>query len=103
EDDVYAGGVCVIGRVGLADRVAVGEHRLPDDLHGDVRGGFERLGAGAGLRGDLAERLRAVQALAAGQAPDLAGLEGVVHGSSSLRAVAAWSSAGRWRSDSAHR
>src|SRR5690606_6969870 len=48
---------------------------------------------GAGLRGDLLEGLGAVQTLAAGEEPDLAGLEGVVHGGV---LVSEWDRCGRW-------
>src|SRR5699024_10985953 len=84
-DDAHAGRVRVPGQGDLADRVTVGEHRLPEDLHRDVARGIERLGDGAGLLGDLDERLGAVQALAAGQEPDLACGEGVVHEFSSTK------------------
>src|SRR5690606_12380395 len=55
-----------------ADRVGVLEHRLPHDLDGQSA---EAVGDGLGLRGDLAQRLLAVEGLAAGDEPDLEGVE----------------------------
>ena len=51
--------------------VGVGQHRLPRDADQDVRRGVERLRDHAGLAGDLAQRLLAVEVLAAGEEPDL--------------------------------
>jgi hypothetical protein len=53
------------------DRLGVGEDGLPDELDGDVRGGRELVADGPGLLGDLAQGLLAVEALAAGEEPDL--------------------------------
>ena len=79
-----AGGVGLQAQ--LVNGVGGGQHRLEDNVHRDRGRVLQRLGNRPRVVGDLRQRLRAIQVLAAGDKPDLKLLQ-VDHWVSSFRAL----------------